>query len=291
MKIAFIGLGVMGSHMAGHLASVGHDLKVFNRTSAKAKDWSIEHRGEVCTSPQDACADVDVAFCCVGDDADVEDVLLGQNGAFEALKSGSIVVDHTTTSAHLARKIHAQYREKDIGFIDAPVSGGEAGAVNGTLTVMCGGDEDDYLRIEPILKAYTKHVQLLGSSGSGQLAKMVNQVCIAGVIQGLAEALSLGQKSGLSMEAVIEVLSNGAAQSWQMDNRAETMLRGEFEFGFAVNWMRKDLRICMEQAGLLNVDLPITSLVDQFYEDIQRAGGGRWDTSSLIQRQTALSSS
>ncbi|MFL2771586.1 MAG: NAD(P)-dependent oxidoreductase [Rhodospirillaceae bacterium] len=289
MKIAYIGLGVIGAPLAGHLVSAGYDLQVFNRTQSKSDEWSKKFRGQVCTTPAEACKDVDIAFCCVGDDPDVTQVLLGDNGALSSLRPGSLFVDHTTTSAALARKLYADCYEQEVAFIDAPVSGGEVGAINGKLTIMCGGRKEDFQRIESILQIYARHAQLMGPPGSGQLTKMVNQVCIAGVIQGLAEALILGQKAGLDMEAVIDVISKGAAQSWQMDNRAKTMLDGEFDFGFAVDWMRKDLRICMEQAGMLNVEMPVTALVDSFYAAIQIAGGGRWDTSSLIFRQSSQS--
>jgi len=289
MKIAYIGLGVIGAPLAGHLVSAGYDLQVFNRTQSKSDEWSKQFRGQVCTTPAEACEDVDIAFCCVGDDPDVTQVLLGDNGALSCLRPGSLFVDHTTTSATLARKLYADCYEQEVAFIDAPVSGGEVGAINGELTIMCGGMKEDFQRIEPILQIYARHTQLMGPPGSGQLTKMVNQVCIAGVIQGLAEALVLGQKAGLDMDAVIDVISKGAAQSWQMDNRAKTMLDGEFDFGFAVDWMRKDLRICMEQAGMLNVEMPVTALVDSFYAAIQIAGGGRWDTSSLIFRQSSQS--
>jgi 3-hydroxyisobutyrate dehydrogenase-like beta-hydroxyacid dehydrogenase len=285
MKIAFIGLGVMGSPMAGHLASNGHNLRIFNRTRSKADQWAKTHAGTVCSTPVEAAKDSEIVITCVGDDPDVDEVLFGENGVVKGLNAGSVIVDHTTTSANIARRIHEECRAKEIGFIDAPVSGGEAGAVNGILTVMCGGKEADYLRVESVLGCYARQAKLLGPPGSGQLAKMVNQVCIAGIVQGLAEALSLGQKAGLDMASVIEVISKGAAQSWQMDNRAKTMLNGEFEFGFAVDWMRKDLRICMEQAAELNIEMPVASMVDEFYAEVQASGGGRWDTSSLMYRK------
>lgn len=286
MNVAFIGLGVMGFNMAGHLAKAGHHLRIFNRTPDKADRWSQQFGGLSCSSPADACERAEVAFLCVGDDPDVESVVLGENGVLEQMEEGTVVVDHTTTSAHLANRLFAACAAKNVHFIDAPVSGGEIGAANGTLTVMCGGDELAYGRTEPLIAAYARYIKLLGPSGSGQLAKMVNQICIAGIVQGLSEALDFGQKAGLDMESVIDVISKGASQSWQMDNRATTMLQQKYDFGFAVDWMRKDLRICKEQAALTGVSLPITTMIDQFYAEVQDSGGGRWDTSSLFYRQT-----
>jgi 3-hydroxyisobutyrate dehydrogenase-like beta-hydroxyacid dehydrogenase len=284
MKLAFIGLGVMGFHMAGHLARQNNNLSVFNRTRAKAEAWAGQFKGGIADSVMDVCSDADVVFCCLGDDPDVEQVALGQDGILSAMQTGTTLVDHTTTSAHLAEKIYAAAEAKGIAFIDAPVSGGEAGAMNGTLTIMCGGDQVAFDRVTNLFATYGSHYKLIGGPGSGQKAKMVNQICIAGVVQGLSEALRFGMKAGLDMAAVTDVISRGAAQSWQMDNRASTMMAGEFEFGFAVDWMRKDLRICLEQARGIGASLPVTAIVDQFYADIQDQGGGRWDTSSLIHR-------
>ncbi|MEQ9444943.1 MAG: NAD(P)-dependent oxidoreductase [Rhodospirillaceae bacterium] len=284
MKLAFIGLGVMGFHMAGHLAAQSKDLSVFNRTRAKAEAWSEQNKGVIADSVGDACSDADVVFCCLGDDPDVEHIVLGQDGILAAMKPGATLVDHTTTSAHLAEKIYAAAKAAGIAFIDAPVSGGEAGAKNGTLTIMCGGDQMAFDRVTDLFAIYGSHAKRIGGPGSGQKAKMVNQICIAGVIQGLSEALHFGMKAGLDMSAVTDVISKGAAQSWQMDNRASTMMAGEFEFGFAVDWMRKDLRICLEQARRVGASLPVTAIIDQFYADVQQEGGGRWDTSSLIHR-------
>ncbi|MEQ8736687.1 MAG: NAD(P)-dependent oxidoreductase [Rhodospirillaceae bacterium] len=284
MKLAFIGLGVMGFHMAGHLAAQSKNLFVFNRTRAKAEAWSEQFKGVVADSARDACSKADIVFCCLGDDSDVEQIVLDREGILEAMKTGATLVDHTTTSAHLAENIYAAAKAKGIAFIDAPVSGGEAGAKNGTLTIMCGGDQAAFDRVTDLLAIYGSHAKLIGGPGSGQKAKMVNQICIAGVIQGLSEALRFGMKAGLDMAAVTDVISRGAAQSWQMDNRASTMIANEFEFGFAVDWMRKDLRICLEQARRVGATLPVTAIVDQFYADVQNEGGGRWDTSSLIKR-------
>lgn len=284
MKVAFVGLGVMGFHMAGHLSSAGHTVTVFNRTSEKAKSWSEKFGGRVADSPADACKDVDFAFCCVGDDPDVEAVVNGDDGMLRCLRAGAVLVDHTTTSATLAVSLYEIAKSQGVDFLDAPVSGGEAGAQNGSLTVMCGGDADVFEKCGPLFEAYAKQFRLIGPAGSGQLAKMVNQICIAGLVQGLSEGVAFGLSNGLDMNTVIDVISKGAAQSWQMDNRAETMAKGEYDFGFAVDWMRKDLRICLEQARDSDVTLPVAALVDQFYADIQSRGGGRWDTSSLIDR-------
>lgn len=287
MKVAFIGLGVMGSHMAGHLATHGHDVSVYNRTSEKAVAWVKTHKGNVSDSPRSACEGAEVAICCVGDDPDVEAVVHGENGMLAGLSPESILVDHTTTSAILASKISRKAISKGIEFVDAPVSGGEAGARDGRLTIMCGGSRAAFDRCESLFDTYAQHCQLLGPNGSGQTAKMVNQICIAGLIQALSEGIAFGLASGLDMRAVIEVISKGAAQSWQMENRATTMINGDYDFGFAVDWMRKDLRICLEQARATGVSLPVSSLVDQFYADVQARGGGRWDTSSLIERLRA----
>ena len=261
MKVAFVGLGVMGSHMAGHLAAHGHDVSVYNRTGEKATAWIKTNKGRVSDSPKLACEGAEVAICCVGDDPDVEAVVHGENGMMAGLSSGSILVDHTTTSAVLATTISQKTVARGVEFIDAPVSGGEAGAKDGRLTIMCGGSQAAFERCESIFSAYAKHSQLLGTSGSGQTAKMVNQICIAGLVQGLSEGIAFGLANGLDMRAVIEVISKGAAQSWQMENRATTMIDGEYDFGFAVDWMRKDLRICLEQARASGVSLPVASLL------------------------------
>ncbi|MDG2243864.1 MAG: NAD(P)-dependent oxidoreductase [Rhodospirillaceae bacterium] len=284
MKIAFIGLGVMGSPMAGHLAAAGHKVSVYNRTYEKALAWAAKHDGSVSKSPKLACEGADIAICCVGDDPDVESVVLGEDGMRTGLSSGTILVDHTTTSATLAKSVNENLSKEGIDFIDAPVSGGEAGAKEGRLTIMCGGTQSAFDRCSPMFRAYATHTQLIGPSGSGQTAKMVNQICIAGLVQALSEGIVFGQANGLDMQSVIDAISKGAAQSWQMENRADTMIEGKYEFGFAVDWMRKDLRICLEQARKSGVDLPVTSLVDQFYSDIQARNGGLWDTSSLIER-------
>lgn len=284
MNVAFVGLGVMGFHIAGHLSSAGHTVTVFNRTPQKANSWLDKFQGRIADSPATACADADYAFCCVGDDPDVEAVVVGDNGMLAGLKAGAVLIDHTTTSATLARSLYESTKAKGVDFIDAPVSGGEAGAQNGSLTVMCGGDASAFGKCQPLFEAYAKQFRLIGPAGSGQLAKMVNQICIAGLVQGLSEGVAFGLTNGLDMDKVIEVISKGAAQSWQMDNRAETMAKGEYEFGFAVDWMRKDLRICLQQARDSGVSLPVAALVDQFYADIQAREGGRWDTSSLVDR-------
>lgn len=282
-KVAFIGLGVMGYPMAGHLKTGGHDVTVYNRTAAKANAWVAEHGGKMGSTPKEAVTGVDFAFSCVGNDDDLRHVVLGDDGIFAGLSGGAVYVDNTTASASVARELSALGAEKGIAMIDAPVSGGQAGAENGALTVMCGGDQAAFERAQPIIDCYARMVMLLGSSGAGQLTKMVNQICIAGLVQGLAEAMSFGQHAGLDMEKVIAVISKGAAQSWQMENRAPTMCRGEFEFGFAVDWMRKDLKICFEEANQNGARLPVTALVDQFYAQVQGRGGKRWDTSSLMQ--------
>jgi len=289
-QVAFIGLGVMGFPMAGHLASAGHGVTVYNRTGSKADQWidayNSENEAELYTAPTPAgaAADADIVFACVGADGDVAQICLGEDGAFSAMKPGSIFVDHTTASATCAREMAAAAEKKGIAFIDAPVSGGEAGAVNGQLTVMCGGNADAFAIAEPVMQAYAKSVKLLGPVGAGQLTKMANQICIAGTVQGLAEALHFAMEAGLDAKAVVDVISKGAAQSWQMDNRAETMIDGKFDFGFAVDWMRKDLGIVLDEARTGGLSLPLTALVDQFYADVQKMGGNRNDTSSLIRR-------
>jgi 3-hydroxyisobutyrate dehydrogenase len=286
-EFAWIGLGVMGFPMAGHLAKKsGQICTVFNRTETKAVAWTKTHGGKHATTPKTAAAEADIVFACVGNDDDLRAVTIGADGAFHAMRPGSIFVDHTTASATVARELHAEAKKRGIGFIDAPVSGGQAGAENGVLTVMCGGDEADYAKAEPHIMHYARMCKLLGAPGSGQLAKMCNQIAIAGVVQGLAECVQFGVKSGLDMTEVIDVISKGAAGSWQMENRHKTMIAGKFDFGFAVDWMRKDLGICLEEARRNGSHLPVTALVDQFYSEVQAAGGKRWDTSSLITRLT-----
>ena len=286
MKAAFIGLGVMGYPMAGHLKNAGIDVCVYNRTAEKAQRWVEEYKGSMADSPAAAASGCDVVLSCVGNDDDVRQVLLGDAGALSAMRSGALLVDHTTASATLAREINSAAAEKGVGFLDAPVSGGQAGAENGALTVMVGGEGSDYETAKPVFESYSKFSKLLGPAGSGQLAKMVNQVCIAGVVQGLAEGLNFAQKAGLDGAALIETISKGAAGSWQMDNRFETMLADQYEFGFAVDWMRKDLGIAIAEAKNNGADLPVAELVDGFYTEIQEMGGGRWDTSSLLARFT-----
>jgi 3-hydroxyisobutyrate dehydrogenase len=283
-KLAFIGLGVMGYPMAGWLARAGHDVTVFNRTRAKADAWAREHGGTAAATIAEAAAGADLVMTCVGDDPDLREVVLGSGGVIEAMAPGAVFVDHTTASAGVAREIALAGAARGLGCVDAPVSGGQAGAENGQLTVMCGGDEAAYARAEPIIGAYAKSVRRLGDAGAGQLTKMVNQIAIAGVVQGLAEALNFATRAGLDEEAVIDVISKGAAQSWQMENRWKTMVAGEFEFGFAVEWMRKDLRICLDEARQSGAELPLAALIDQFYADVVGMGGRRWDTSSLIAR-------
>lgn len=289
-KTAFLGLGVMGYPMAGHLAREGHNVTVYNRTTSKAEQWlddySDEAKGELmlAPTPAGAAADADFVFACVGADKDIEEICLGDDGAFSSMKAGSIFIDHTTASPDIARILGAAAEDKGIGFLDAPVSGGEAGAIGGALTIMLGGSETDFNAAAPIFDAFAKSAKLLGPHGSGQLAKCVNQICIAGIVQGLSEALHFGMETGLDAKAVVDVISKGAAQSWQMDNRANTMIDGEFEFGFAVDWMRKDLGIVLDEAKHHNMSLPLTALVDQFYADVQKMGGSRNDTSSLIRR-------
>jgi 3-hydroxyisobutyrate dehydrogenase-like beta-hydroxyacid dehydrogenase len=284
--VAFLGLGVMGHPMAGHLVKAGHHVTVYNRTAAKAAAWAAEHGGSHAPTPREAAAGADVVCACVGNDDDLRSVTLGADGAFAGMKPGAVFVDHTTASAEVARELHAAARERGLHFIDAPVSGGQAGAVNGVLTVMCGGDAEPFAQAQPVVMAYARASTLLGASGSGQLAKMVNQVCIAGLVQGLAEALAFGQRAGLDMPQVLDVIGKGAAQSWQMDNRGKTMLAGKFDFGFAVDWMRKDLGLVLDEARRNGAQLPVAALVDQFYADLQKRSGGRWDTSSLIRRLT-----
>jgi len=283
-KVAFIGLGVMGFPMAGHLSRAGLEVAVFNRTAARAGAWAHDFRGRVASSPADAAAGAELVLACVGRDADVREIALGRAGALPAMAAGAIFVDHTTASAELARELDARCREFGLGFLDAPVSGGEQGAKQGRLTVMCGGDAETFRRAEPVLAHYARAVRLLGPAGSGQLCKMVNQICIAGIVQGLAEGIHFALRAGLDAEAVIAVISQGAAQSWQMENRHATMIRGEYCHGFAVDWMRKDLEILLAEARRNGARLPVAALVDQFYADIQAAGGGRWDTSSLLTR-------
>jgi 3-hydroxyisobutyrate dehydrogenase len=283
-RVAFIGLGVMGFPMAGWLSQAGHDVTVFNRTRAKAEAWAAKHTGYVAASPAEAAARADLVLTCVGDDPDLREIVLGGEGVLGAMRPGAVFVDHTTASADLAREIAMRGRERDVACLDAPVSGGQAGAENGKLTVMVGGDSAAFERAEPVIRAYAQAVKLLGPAGAGQLTKMVNQIAIAGVVQGLAEALNFAVKAGLDPAAVIATISKGAAQSWQMENRWETMAAGEFEFGFAVEWMRKDLRICLQEARANGAELPVAALVDQFYADVVGMGGRRWDTSSLIAR-------
>jgi len=289
-KVAFLGLGVMGFPMAGHLAKAGHDVTVYNRTAEKAERWvetySDECEGELfaAPTPAGAAAEADIVFACVGADIDVHQICLGVEGAFSAMQQDTVFVDHTTASARCARDMAVAAGEQGLHFIDAPVSGGEAGAVNGALTVMCGGDQAAFDKVAPVMDAYAKSVKLLGDVGAGQLTKMANQICIAGTVQGLSEALHFAMEAGLDAKAVVDVISKGAAQSWQMDNRAETMIDGEFDFGFAVDWMRKDLGIVLDEARAKQLPLPLTALVDQFYADVQKMGGSRNDTSSLIRR-------
>ena len=283
-KVAFLGLGVMGGPMARHLAAKGHDVTVYNRTTAKAEAWVAAHGGRMGRTPAEAAAGADFVMACVGNDDDLRAVCTGAEGAFAAMAPGAVFVDHTTVSAQVTRDLAAIAAGQGLGFVDAPVSGGQAGAENGVLSVMCGGTEGDYARAEPIIAAYARICRRLGESGAGQLAKMMNQICIAGLMQGLSEALAFGQKAGLDGEAVVEVISQGAAGSWQMVNRHKTMLKDEFDFGFAVDWMRKDLGICLKTADQIGAALPVTALVDQFYKDVQNMGGGRNDTSSLIRR-------
>ena len=281
-KAAFLGLGVMGYPMAGHLAAAGHEVSVFNRTAEKAENWVAQHGGRHAATPAEAAKDAEFVFACVGDDADIKAVTVGPDGAFSSMAEDAVFVDNTTASADIARELYQAARSKDMHFIDAPVSGGQAGAENGKLTVMCGGDAAAFARAEPLMACYGAKVTHMGDAGAGQLTKMVNQICIAGLVQGLSEALAFGQNAGLDMDKVLGVVSGGAAQSWQMENRGTTMVRDEFDFGFAVDWMRKDLRICMAEAAQNGSELPVTALVSQFYASLSHQGFGRNDTSSLI---------
>ena len=283
-RAAFIGLGVMGYPMAGHLTKHGHGVTVYNRTFAKAEKWAAEFGGTAKKTPKEAAENQDIVFCCVGNDDDLRHVTRGADGAFHGMGSDTLFVDHTTASANVARELDAAARGKGFHFIDAPVSGGQAGAENGVLTVMCGGEQSAFDRAKPVIDSFARSCLLMGPSGAGQLAKMVNQICIAGLLQGLSEGVSFAKKAGLDVPSVIDVISKGAAGSWQMENRALTMAKGEFDFGFAVDWMRKDLDICLNEAKENGALLPVTALVDQFYSEIQKMGGNRWDTSSLIAR-------
>ena len=287
-RVAFLGLGVMGYPMAGHLKSKGFEVVVFNRTAAKAEAWVKEHGGEMALTPGAAAAGADFVMACVGNDDDLRQVCVGDGGAFAGMKDGAIFVDHTTVSANVTRELYEVADSAGLGFIDAPISGGQAGAENGVLSIMCGGDADAYAKSEPIMASYSRICRRIGESGAGQLTKMCNQIAIAGVVQGLSEALHFAEKAGLDGAAVVEVISQGAAGSWQMSNRYETMIDDHFEHGFAVDWMRKDLGICLNTANQTGASLPLTALVDQFYTDVQKLGGGRWDTSSLIKRLRAL---
>ncbi len=287
-KVAFLGLGVMGYPMAGHLALAGHLVTVYNRTAAKSIAWCAEYAGanqpKHAATPREAAQGADVVFCCVGNDDDLRGVTLGKDGAFAGMQPGAIFVDHTTASARVARELYAAAQALKLQFVDAPVSGGQAGAQNGMLTVMCGGDADAFERVKPAGMAFSKAFTLMGASGAGQLTKMVNQICVAGLVQGLSEAVAFGQKAGLDMNQVLDVIGKGAAQSWQLDNRGKTMVADKFDFGFAVDWMRKDLGLVLDEAKSNGARLPVTALVDQFYADVQALGGQRWDTSSLIRR-------
>jgi 3-hydroxyisobutyrate dehydrogenase len=284
-QVAFLGLGIMGNPMAGHLAKRGgHSLTVYNRTAEKARAWAAQYGGSRAPTPREAAQGADFVFACVGNDDDLSSVALGPGGAFSGMKRGAIFVDHTTASVSVARELYAEAQKRGLAFVDAPVSGGQAGAENGQLTVMCGGDEAPYAAAELVIAAFAKSCRLMGGSGAGQLTKMVNQICIAGLVQGLAEGLHFAERAGLDRQLVIDVISKGAAQSWQMDNRHKTMIAGKFDFGFAVDWMRKDLGICLAEARRNGATLPVAALVDQFYAEVQALGGARWDTSSLIAR-------
>ncbi len=283
-NVAFIGLGVMGYPMAGYISKGGHNVTVFNRTKSKAEKWLSEYKGKIAETPAEAANNAEYIFTCVGNDNDLREVTFGDNGAFKTIKKGSVYIDNTTASATIAREIYEYAKKNGFGSLDAPVSGGQAGAENGALTVMIGGDQSDFDKAKDKIDCYSKKMKLLGKAGSGQLAKMVNQICIAGLVQGLSEGINFGMKAGLKMEDVIEVISKGAAQSWQMDNRYKTMIDDKFDFGFAVDWMRKDLKIAMEEAKNNGSLLPVTELVDKYYEEVQGLGGNRWDTSSLIKR-------
>ena len=283
-KVAFIGLGVMGYPMAGYISKAGHNVTVYNRTKSKAEKWIKEFKGQLADTPMTAAKDCDFIFTCVGNDNDLREVTLGEKGLFKSAKEGAIYIDNTTASADIARELNKAAKSKGFEFLDAPISGGQAGAEGGTLTVMVGGDEATFKKAEPIIDCYSKKIKLLGPSGSGQLTKMVNQICIAGLVQGLSEAINFGINAGLNMHDVIEVISKGAAQSWQMENRHKTMIENKFDYGFAVDWMRKDLKIAMDEAKKNNSPLPITKIIDDYYSEVQKMGGKRWDTSSLIKR-------
>ncbi|MFO1149180.1 MAG: NAD(P)-dependent oxidoreductase [Alsobacter sp.] len=283
-KVAFLGLGVMGYPMARHLKTKGHEVTVYNRTYAKAEKWVSEHGGRAARTPREAAQGQEIVFACVGNDEDLRSVTIGPDGAFAGMEKGALFVDHTTASAEVARELYAAAKDQGFGFVDAPVSGGQAGAENGVLTVMCGGDEADFARAEPVIMSFARACKRLGASGAGQLTKMVNQICIAGLVQALSEGVHFARKAGLDVETVIETISKGAAQSWQMENRYKTMNAGKFDFGFAVDWMRKDLSICLDEARRNGANLPVTALVDQFYAEVQKMGGARWDTSSLFAR-------
>ncbi|MFK7763145.1 MAG: NAD(P)-dependent oxidoreductase [Roseobacter sp.] len=287
-KIAFLGLGVMGYPMAGHLQAAGHDVTVYNRTSAKAEKWAAQHGGKSAATPAKAAAGAELVMACVGNDDDLRAVCTGDAGAFAGMASGTLFIDHTTVSSKVTQELYAAAQDKGIGFVDAPVSGGQAGAENGQLSIMCGGDQNHFSQAEPVMEIYAKLVKRIGESGAGQLTKMANQIAIAGLVQGLSEALHFATKAGLDGRDVVEVISQGAAGSWQMANRYETMLDDHFEHGFAVDWMRKDLGICLQTADENGASLPITALVDQFYKDVQKMGGGRWDTSALYKRLQAM---
>ena len=283
-KVSFIGLGVMGYPMAGHISKGGHDVTVFNRTTSKAEKWVKDYKGKLAKTPKEAAKNCDFIFTCVGNDNDLREVTLGENGLFKSAKENCVYIDNTTASAEIARELYKKAKSAGFHFLDAPVSGGQAGAENGALTVMIGGDDEAYKKAEPVIDCYSKKMKLLGPAGNGQLAKMVNQICIAGLVQGLSEAINFGLNAKLKMEDVIEVISKGAAQSWQMENRHKTMIGGKFDYGFAVDWMRKDLKIAMEEAKRNNSPLPITKIIDEYYGEIQKMNGNRWDTSSLIKR-------
>ncbi|MCR9140076.1 MAG: NAD(P)-dependent oxidoreductase [Alphaproteobacteria bacterium] len=283
-KLAFLGLGVMGYPMAGHLAAKGYEVTVYNRTAAKAEAWVNEHGGKMAQTPREAATSADLVMACVGNDEDLRSICIGEDGSFTGMKPGAIFVDHTTVSAAVTREMYAAAEALSLGFVDAPVSGGQAGAENGVLSIMCGGVQSQYDAVEPVIAAYARICRRIGDSGAGQMTKMCNQIAIAGLVQGLSEALHFAEKAGLDGEAVVEVISQGAAGSWQMSNRYNTMIADEFSFGFAVDWMRKDLGICLDAADENGASLPVTALVDQFYKDVQKMGGGRWDTSSLIKR-------
>lgn len=284
MKVAFIGLGVMGFPMAGHLANAGHEVTVYNRTASKAADWAATYKGHTATTPAEAASGAEIVFTCVGNDDDLRSVVTGTDGVFSTMTEGAILVDHTTASAEVARELSVIAAEQGLGFMDAPVSGGQAGAENGVLSIMIGGDQSIYAKVAPVIDCYAKSARLLGGAGSGQLAKMVNQICIAGLVQGLSEGVHFAKQAGLDAAAVFDVIQHGAAGSWQMVNRHQTMIDDEFDFGFAVDWMRKDLRIALDEARSNGSQLPVTALVDQFYADVQKMGGNRWDTSSLVKR-------